>query len=89
MDTNAWLVELTKDTVTQVNDILVKDKSAFIKEYGCETDRVDQVKIEKAQNMIGTLKFFLDKTTKNMDAVMSDARTPLNEAAVPVPSKEE
>ena len=33
----------------------------YSKEFGTETDRIDKAKIEKAQNLVGNLRFFLDK----------------------------
>jgi len=62
---DAWIVELTRDTVSQVDDLLRMSKSDFVTEFGCETDRVDKVKIEKAVVMLGTLKFFIDKTAQD------------------------
>lgn len=68
-----WLVELAKETVDQVDELLRLSKSDFIKVYSCETERVDRMKIEKAANMMSTLKFFLDKT---VPVVIGDGEAP-------------
>ena len=60
---NAWLVELTRETITEVDRILRMASSEYIKEFGVEVEDVDRSKIDKSQNMIGTLKFFIDKAT--------------------------
>lgn len=61
-----WLVELTSSTVEEVDRILRMAGSEYVKEYGVETERVESSKIEKAQTMIGTLKFFIEKATGKM-----------------------
>ena len=67
---NEWLVELTESTVDEVNRILCLSASEFVKEFAVESDRVPAAKIEKAQGMIGTLRFFIKKAQgKNVHSV--------------------
>ena len=60
---NAWLVELTQDAIEETDRILRMSVSEYSKEFGVETERVDKAKIEKAQTLVGNLRFFLDKGT--------------------------
>ena len=61
------LLEITKQTVDEADRILRTDNSEYIKEFGCEADRVDKAKIEKTVNMLSTLRFFLDQYYKQTD----------------------
>lgn len=81
-----WLVELTRDTVKQVDQILRMTKTDYIKEFGCETERVDKAKIEKAVIMLGTLKFFIDKVAPSNDDVPIVA--PLKDESKKIPLNE-
>ena len=60
-----WLLELTSKTVNEVDRILCMSGTEYSKEFGTETDRIDKAKIEKAQNLVGNLRFFLDKVMAN------------------------
>ena len=55
------VIEIAKSTVDEVDRVLRLSNSDYIKEFGCEADRTDKAKIEKAVNMISTLRFFIDK----------------------------
>ena len=55
------LLEITKQTVDESDRILRLDNQEYIKEFGCESDRVNFAKIEKTINMLSTLRFFLDQ----------------------------
>ena len=55
------LIEMTKQTVDEMDRILRMDNTSYLKEFGCESDRADKAKIEKTVNMITTLKFFIDQ----------------------------
>lgn len=59
-----WLVELTSETVGEVDKILTMPSAEYVKVYGVETERVDKARIERSATMIGTLKFFIEKATK-------------------------
>ena len=62
-----WLLELTSDTVNEVDRILCMSATEYSKEFGTETDRIDKAKIEKAQNLVGNLRFFLNKVMANVN----------------------
>jgi len=80
---NSWLVELTQDAIEETDRILRMTASEYSKEFGTESERVDKAKIEKAQNLVGGLRFFLDKATgKDKKSVMetpTSGETPANE----------
>ena len=59
-----WLVELTKETLIEADHVLKMDSAEFIKEYGCEHDRVDKERVAKAQTLVETLLFFINKTER-------------------------
>ncbi len=59
---NEWLVQLTEQTVDEVDRILSMSTSEYVKEFAVEAERVSSAKIEKAQTMIGTLRFFIKKS---------------------------
>lgn len=71
-----WLMELTRETVAKVDEILLMGKSEYIKEFGCEQDRVDDSKVQRAEILISTLKFFIDKSLK--DTTAASSKTPVN-----------
>lgn len=62
MDNNKVLVELTEQTVDEVVRILSLSTSEYVKEYAVESERVQGAKIEKVQNMITTLRFFIKRS---------------------------
>ena len=66
MDNNKMLVKLTEQTVDEVARILSLSISEYVKEYAVESERVPAAKIEKVQNMITTLQFFI-KNSKGED----------------------
>ena len=59
---NKWLVELTEQTVDEVDKILSMSTSEYVKSFAVEAERVPSAKIEKAQSMISTLRFFIKKS---------------------------
>jgi len=58
------LLDITKQTVDEADRILRLDNQDYIKEFGCESDRVCLAKIEKTVNMLSTLRFFLNQHYK-------------------------
>jgi hypothetical protein len=55
------LVDLTAETIGEVDRILSMSGSEYVKEFATESAAVERAKIEKAQIMVSTLKFFIDK----------------------------
>lgn len=55
------LVDLTAETIGEVDRILTMSASDYVKQYAGEVENVQNAKIEKAQIMVSTLKFFIDK----------------------------
>ncbi len=81
------IIELTKSTVDEVDRILRLSNSDYIKEFGCEADRTDKAKIERAVTMVASLHFFIDRYYEE-HASKTATKVALVEEKVPVEAPE-